>query len=117
MDKMLIKRQDIFYADLGEGVGSEQEGVRPVLILQNDTGNKHSTTVIVASITSQLNKSHLPTHVQIDTGTHGNKYTSIILLEQIRTVDKSRLQGFVSRLDNASMDKVDKAMMISLGLK
>lgn len=117
MDKMLIKRQDIFYADLGEGVGSEQEGVRPVLILQNDTGNKHSTTVIVASITSQLNKSHIPTHVKLDAAICGIDKNSIILLEQIRTVDKSRLQGFVTKLDDSNMAKVDKAMMISLGLK
>lgn len=109
-----IKRNEIYYADLSPVVGSEQGGVRPVLVIQNDIGNKFSPTTIVAAITSRQNKAKLPTHIEI-TKTIFEK-DSIVLLEQIRTVDKRRLKEYVGKLDNGTMDKVNKAISISMGL-
>lgn len=110
-----IKRGEIYYADLSPAIGSEQDGIRPVLILQNDVGNKHSPTTIVAAITSRQTKSKLPTHVYINTD--GLKSTSIVLLEQLRTIDKSRLTERVGKLDKAAMGKVDHAIITSFGIK
>lgn len=111
-----VKRGDIFYADLSPVVGSEQGGTRPVLIVQNDTGNKHSPTVIAAAITSQTGKARLPTHINIAGGSVGLNKDSVILLEQIRTIDKRRLREHMGRLDNAHMSLVDDAIAISFGL-
>lgn len=111
-----VKRGDIFYADLSPVVGSEQGGVRPVLIVQNDTGNKHSPTVIAAAITSQTSKAKLPTHINIAGGSVGLSKDSIILLEQVRTIDKRRLREHMGKLDDAHMALVDDAIAISLGL-
>lgn len=113
---MIIKRGDIFYADLRPVVGSEQGGVRPVLIIQNDTGNKHSPTVICAAITSKMNKAKLPTHVELDADKYGVVKDSVILLEQVRTIDKSRLKEKVCHLDRDVLKKIDKALIISLSL-
>ena len=113
---MLVKRGDIFYADLSPVIGSEQGGVRPVLILQNDIGNKYSPTVICAAITSQINKAKLPTHIEIDAEKYFLVKDSVVLLEQIRTVDKKRLRGKICRLDGEIMDKVNRALIISLAL-
>ena len=111
-----IKRGYLYYADLSPVVGSEQGGVRPVLIIQNDIGNKYSPTVIVAAITSQINKAKLPTHIEISAHEYGlNKY-SVILLEQIRTIDKKRLREKIGCLDKNMMLKVDNSLQISLGL-
>ncbi len=111
---MTIKRGDIFYADLRPVVGSEQGGVRPVLIVQNDTGNKHSPTVIIAAITSKMTKAQLPTHVKIDSNKYDIIKDSVILLEQLRTIDKTRLKDKVCHLDNEIILKVDKALLTSL---
>lgn len=111
-----VKRGDIFYADLSPVVGSEQGGTRPVLIVQNDTGNKHSPTVIAAAITSQTGKARLPTHINIAGGSVGLNKDSVILLEQIRTIDKRRLREHMGRLDDAHMSLVDDAIAISFGL-
>lgn len=113
---MVIKRGDIFYADLRPVIGSEQGGIRPVLIVQNDTGNKHSPTVICAAITSKMNKAKLPTHVELDADRYGIIKDSVILLEQVRTIDKSRLKEKVCHLDNDVLKKIDKALIISLSL-
>lgn len=113
---MLIRRGDIFYADLSPVIGSEQGGTRPVLIIQNDIGNQHSTTTIVAAITSQIAKAKLPTHVEMPAHPGGMGKNSVILLEQIRTIDKSRLLEKVTFLDNEMMTKVRQAVEISLGL-
>ncbi|MGN0484078.1 MAG: type II toxin-antitoxin system PemK/MazF family toxin [Lachnospiraceae bacterium] len=113
---MNIRRGDIFYADLRPVVGSEQGGVRPVLIIQNDIGNRHSPTVIVAAITSQLNKAKLPTHVEIDSKKCDMVKDSVILLEQLRTIDKRRLKQKVCHLDEAVLKKVNHALAISLEL-
>lgn len=113
---MVIKRGDIFYADLRPVVGSEQGGIRPVLIVQNDTGNKHSPTVICAAITSKMNKAKLPTHVELDSNRYGIVKDSVILLEQVRTIDKSRLKEKVCHLDQNVLRRVDKALVISLSL-
>lgn len=113
---MVIKRGDIFYADLRPVIGSEQGGVRPVLIIQNDTGNKHSPTVICAAITSKMNKAKLPTHVEIDAEKYGIIKDSVILLEQIRTIDKSRLKEKVCHLDSDVLKRIDKALLISFAL-
>ena len=113
---MVIKRGDIFYADLRPVVGSEQGGIRPVLIIQNDTGNKHSPTVICAAITSKMNKAKLPTHVELDSNRYEMVKDSVVLLEQLRTIDKRRLKDKVCHLDNEILDKVDKALRISLEL-
>ena len=113
---MVIKRGDIFYADLRPVVGSEQGGIRPVLIIQNNVGNRHSPTVICAAITSKMNKAKLPTHIEIDAGTYGIEKDSVILLEQLRTIDKKRLKDKVCHLDNQILVKIDKALEISLEL-
>ena len=110
-----IKRGEIYYADLSPAVGSEQGGVRPVLVLQNDTGNRHSPTTIVAAITSRGKKAELPTHVNITAA--GLKTQSTVLLEQIRTIDKTRLAEYVGRLDKDSMGKIDHAIITSFGIK
>ena len=113
---MVIKRGDIFYADLRPVVGSEQGGIRPVLIIQNDVGNRHSPTVICAAITSKMNKAKLPTHIEIDAGIYGIEKDSVILLEQLRTIDKKRLRDKVCHLDREILRKVERALLISLDL-
>ncbi len=113
---MNIKRGDIYFADLRPVVGSEQGGVRPVLIIQNDMGNKHSPTVICAAITSKMNKAKLPTHIALDAQRYHLIKDSVILLEQIRTIDKSRLKEKVCHLDDLIMQRVDYALGISLAL-
>ena len=113
---MTIKRGDIYYADLSPVVGSEQGGVRPVLIVQNDVGNRYSPTVIAAAITSQHDKANLPTHIQVQGNASGLTRDSIVLLEQIRTIDKRRLKECVGALAQIDMDVVDKALGISVGL-
>ena len=110
------KRGDIFYANLDPVIGSEQGGVRPVLIVQNDVGNKYSPTVICAAITSQINKAKLPTHVEIDTAQSALVRDSVILLEQVRTIDKKRLREKICRLDEFMMRRVNQALSVSLGL-
>ena len=110
-----VKRGDIFYADLSPVVGSEQGGTRPVLIVQNDTGN-HSPTVIAAAITSQTGKARLPTHINIPGGSVGLSKDSVILLEQIRTIDKKRLREHMGHLDEQQMMQVDNAIAVSFGL-
>ncbi len=112
----VVKRGDIYYADLSPVVGSEQGGMRPVLIVQNDTGNKHSPTVIAAAITSQIGKARLPTHIELGAKSYGLSRDSVILLEQIRTLDKSRLKDKMGRLDAPTMNKVDNAIAVSFGL-
>ena len=112
----IVKRGDIFYADLSPVVGSEQGGMRPVLIVQNDTGNKHSPTVIAAAITSQTSKARLPTHIELNAQCVGLMRDSVILLEQIRTIDKSRLRERMGKLDDNTMTKVDNAIAVSFGL-
>lgn len=109
-----IKRNEIYYADLSPVIGSEQGGVRPVLVIQNDVGNKFSPTTIVAAITSKQNKAKLPTHIEITEGVF--EKDSIVLLEQIRTVDKRRFKEYVGKLDNRTMNRVDEAISISVGL-
>ena len=111
-----VKRGDIYYADLSPVVGSEQGGVRPVLIIQNDIGNKYSPTVIACAVTSQLTKAKLPTHIEVKQGNFGLPKDSVILMEQIRTLDKRRLKEKVGALDGYTMQRVDKAILISLGL-
>lgn len=113
---MVIKRGDIFYADLRPVVGSEQGGVRPVLIIQNDTGNRHSPTVICAAITSKMNKAKLPTHVEINSDRCDIVKDSVILLEQLRTIDKRRLKDKVCHLDSDILKTVNAALLISLEL-
>lgn len=112
----IVKRGDIFYADLSPVVGSEQGGTRPVLIVQNNMGNKHSPTVIAAAITSQMNKARLPTHIELVGPTVGLTKNSVVLLEQIRTIDKKRLKEHMGRLDDEMMNKVDDAIAVSFGL-
>lgn len=112
-----VRRGDIFYADLSPVVGSEQGGTRPVLIVQNDTGNRHSPTVIAAAITSQTGKARLPTHISIPGGSVGLSKDSIILLEQIRTIDKRRLKEHMGRLDDQHMALVNDAIVVSFGLE
>ncbi len=111
---MVVKRGDIFYADLRPVVGSEQGGIRPVLIIQNDTGNKHSPTVICAAITSKMTKAKLPTHVEIDSMRYDLVKDSVILLEQLRTIDKTRLKDKVCHLDSEIIDEVNHALLVSL---
>ncbi len=113
---MVVKRGDIFYADLSPVVGSEQGGVRPVLVVQNDVGNKFSPTVIISAITSQINKAKLPTHIEINADDYGLAKDSVILLEQIRTIDKKRLRERIGRLDDELMEKVNEALSVSFGL-
>lgn len=114
---MIIKRGDIYYADLSPVVGSEQGGVRPVLIVQNNVGNKYSPTVIAAAITSQINKAKMPTHIEINAEDYGLTKDSVILLEQVRTIDKKRLRERIGHLNEGLMDKVNDAIEISLGLE
>ena len=113
---MEIVRGDIYYADLSPVVGSEQGGVRPVLVVQNNVGNKYSPTVIIAAITSQLDKAKLPTHIELNKDEYNLQKDSVVLLEQLRTLDKRRLKEKVSSIDNFKMHQVDVAMMISLGI-
>ena len=112
-----VKRGDIYYADLSPVVGSEQGGVRPVLIVQNDTGNRYSPTVIAAAITSQTNKARLPTHIGLSAQNYGLPKDSVILLEQIRTLDKRRLRERMGRVDAEMMERVDAALAVSFGLQ
>lgn len=111
-----MKRGDIYYADLRPVVGSEQGGIRPVLIIQNDVGNRHSPTVICAAITSKLNKADLPTHIELDAQNYDMVKDSVILLEQLRTIDKKRLKDKICHLDIPMMEKVNRALEISLEL-
>ncbi|MFP3886174.1 type II toxin-antitoxin system PemK/MazF family toxin [Priestia filamentosa] len=113
---MVVKRGDVYFADLSPVVGSEQGGVRPVLVIQNNIGNRFSPTVIVAAITAQIQKAKLPTHVEINAKKYGFERDSVILLEQVRTIDKQRLTDKITHLDEEMMGKVDKALQISLGL-
>jgi mRNA interferase MazF len=113
---VVIKRGDIFYADLSPVIGSEQGGIRPVLVVQNDVGNKYSPTIIAAAITSQINKAKLPTHIEISAQEYGLAKDSVILLEQIRTIDKKRLREKIGHLDDELMEKVNEALNISFGL-
>ena len=114
---MMVKRGEIYYADLSPVVGSEQGGIRPVLIVQNDVGNRHSPTVIAAAITSQKDKAKLPTHISVQAATCGLTKDSIVLLEQIRTIDKRRLKDRMGALDPPSMTRVENALQISFGLQ
>jgi mRNA interferase MazF len=113
---LIVKRGDVYFADLSPVVGSEQGGVRPVLVIQNDIGNRFSPTVIVAAITAQIQKAKLPTHVEIDAKRYGFERDSVILLEQIRTIDKQRLTDKITHLDDEMMGKVDESLQVSLGL-
>ena len=113
---MVVKRGDMFYADLSPVVGSEQGGIRPVLIIQNNVGNRHSPTVICAAITSQMHKAKLPTHVELSGRQYDLAKDSVVLLEQLRTIDKKRLKDKVCHLDNNILLKIDKALEISLEL-
>lgn len=112
---MTIKRGELYYADLSPVVGSEQGGVRPVLVVQNDVGNKYSPTVIAAAVTSKINKAKLPTHIELPSSSCGLQRDSVILLEQIRTLDKRRLKERIGELSDVTMNQVDKAILISLG--
>ena len=113
---MEINRGEVFYADLSPVVGSEQGGIRPVLIIQNDVGNRYSPTVIAAAVTSQLNKSKLPTHIEIDAMKYGLPKDSVILTEQIRTIDKRRLKEKIGHVDEELMNSVNDALFVSFGL-
>ncbi len=113
---MTVKRGDIYYADLSPVVGSEQGGIRPVLIVQNDIGNKFSPTVIAAAITSQRGKTDLPTHIKVNADGCGLSKDSIVLLEQVRTIDKQRLKEKMGSLDTGSMNRIDRALSVSFGL-
>jgi len=111
----MIKRGELYYADLSPVIGSEQGGVRPVLVVQNDVGNKYSPTVIAAAVTSQINKARLPTHIELDAAQYGLMKDSVVLLEQIRTIDKRRLKERIGELPQSTMQKVNEALLISLG--
>ena len=113
---MTVKRGDIYYADLSPVVGSEQGGTRPVLIVQNDVGNKYSPTVIAAAITSQKYKTQLPTHISVNAGGCGLQKDSIVLLEQVRTIDKKRLKERMGNLPETEMNKINRALSVSFGL-
>jgi len=113
---MIVKKGDIYFADLSPVVGSEQGGVRPVLVVQNDVGNKFSPTIIVAAVTSQINKAKLPTHVEIDAVNNGLSKNSVVLLEQLRTIDKKRLKERIGALDQELIPNVDEALSVSLGI-
>ena len=113
---MIVKRGDIYYADLSPVVGSEQGGIRPVLVIQNDIGNKYSPTVIAAAITSQINKAKMPTHIELAAKDYGLNKDSVILLEQIRTIDKRRLREKIGRIDDRLMASVNNELSISFGL-
>ena len=112
----MVKRGDIFYADLSPVIGSEQGGIRPVIVVQNDIGNKYSPTVIVAAITSKINKAKMPTHIEIGAAEHGLTKDSVILAEQIRTIDKKRLKEKIGRIDDRLEESVNTALRISFGL-
>ena len=114
---MTVKRGDIYYADLSPVVGSEQGGIRPVLIIQNDVGNKYSPTVIAAAITSRIDKAKMPTHIELSANEYGLNKDSVILLEQIRTIDKRRLREKIGRIDGAMMNRVNSALSVSFGLE
>lgn len=116
MNDLIVKKGDIFFADLSPVIGSEQGGVRPVLIVQNDIGNKYSPTVIVAAVTSQINKAKLPTHVEIGALGHGLNKDSVVLLEQLRTIDKKRLKEKIGKVDEDIIADVNEALTISLGM-
>lgn len=116
MNMLIIKRGDVYYADLRPVVGSEQGGIRPVVVVQNEAGNRHSSTVIIAAITSQMNKAKLPTHVEMDAKRCHMIKDSVILLEQVRTIDKRRLREKVCHLDDGMIEKVNQALKISLEL-
>jgi mRNA interferase MazF len=116
VNNVVVKRGDIFYGDLSPVIGSEQGGIRPVLVIQNDIGNKYSPTVIVAAITSQINKAKLPTHVELAAESDGITKDSVILLEQVRTIDKKRLKEKIGHLSDELMKQVDVALQISFGL-
>lgn len=113
---MTVKKGDIYFADLSPVVGSEQGGVRPVLVVQNNVGNKYSPTIIVAAVTSQINKAKLPTHVAIDADGHGLHKDSVVLLEQLRTIDKKRLREKIGKVEDTLIETVDEALSISLGI-
>ena len=113
---MNVKRGDVYYADLSPVIGSEQGGVRPVLVLQNNVGNKYSPTIIISAITSQVNKSKLPTHIEINALDFGLSKDSVVLLEQIRTIDKKRLREKIGHLDEELMNQVNEALQISFGM-
>jgi len=113
---MTVKRGDIYYADLSPVIGSEQGGLRPVVIVQNDVGNKHSPTVIAAAITSKTSKAKLPTHIEVYADKHGLMKDSVILLEQVRTIDKKRLKEKMGHLEDDLMEKVNNAINVSFGL-
>ena len=113
---MIVKRGDIYYADLSPVVGSEQGGIRPVLVIQNDIGNKYSPTVIAAAITSHIKKATMPTHIELAAKDYGLNKDSVILLEQIRTIDKRRLREKIGRIDDGLMASVNNALSISFGL-
>ena len=114
---MTVRRGDIYYADLSPVVGSEQGGMRPVLIVQNDVGNKHSPTVIAAAITSQKYKNSMPTHISVRAGNCGLQKDSIVLLEQVRTIDKQRLKEKMGNLTQSEMDRINRALSVSFGLE
>jgi len=113
---MNLKRGDVYYADLRPVVGSEQGGIRPVVIVQNDVGNRHSPTIIVAAVTSKLNKAKLPTHIELSANKYHMVKDSVILLEQLRTIDKSRLKDKICHLDRDIMGRIDQGLKISLEL-
>lgn len=116
MKDLLVKKGDLYFADLSPVIGSEQGGVRPVLVVQNDVGNKYSPTIIVAAVTSQKNKANLPTHVEIAADGNGLSKNSVVLLEQLRTIDKKRLKERIGTLDHDRLPDVDEALGVSLGI-
>lgn len=116
VNSLIVRRGDVYYADLRPVIGSEQGGIRPVLIIQNDMGNKHSPTVICAAITSKMNKAKRPTHVELDSARYNMVKDSVILLEQLRTIDKKRLKDKICHLDDEILERVDKALLVSLEL-
>jgi mRNA interferase MazF len=116
VNSLIVKRGDVYYADLSPVIGSEQGGIRPVLIIQNNIGNKYSPTVIVSAITSQINKAKLPTHIEISSQDFSLPKDSVVLLEQIRTIDKKRLKEKIGKFDIKLMTEVDDCLKISLGL-
>ncbi len=113
---LVVKKGDLYFADLSPVVGSEQGGVRPVLVVQNDVGNKYSPTIIVAAVTSQINKAKLPTHVELRASDGGLSKNSVVLLEQLRTIDKRRLKEHIGTLSETQMPTVDQALSVSLGI-
>lgn len=116
VNRVIVKRGDVFYADLSPVIGSEQGGVRPVLVVQNDVGNKYSPTIIISAITSQINKAKLPIHIEISATEFGLNKDSVVLLEQIRTIDKRRLRDKIGHFDGELMEKVNQGLLISFGL-